>query len=317
MEAACAIGVDVGGTKCAAGMVVFPEGRVVSRRLQPTEPSRGGEAVLAGVVLQIRSLGEEAARSGPQPTVVGVGVAELVGLDGSVLSDASIRWKGHRIKHEMASQTGLTVHLEADVRAAARAEAALGAGRGVSPLLYVTVGTGISACLVIDGEPYAGARGLTGTFASSEVVAPLRDGQLIDGVPLEEFASGPALAARWAAAGGSSPCSAADLLTRSAAGDRLARSIVTSGGAALGAAIGQLVNLLDPAMVVIGGGLGLAGGDYLEAMDGAMRRFNWSGAHRDVTLRPAQLGVDAGLVGAALLAVERSRALGGDSCPPC
>ena len=77
---------------------------------------------------------------------------------------------------------------------------------------------------------------------------------------------------------------------------------MVTAGEALGAAIGQLVNMLDPEIVVIGGGLGLVGGVYREAIERAMRRHIWSRLHRDVPLVSAQLGEDAGLIGAALAA---------------
>src|SRR6185295_10342921 len=149
------------------GLVLLPEGRVLARRLQATVPERGGEAVLADVVEQAQSLRAEAAKLGVRPVAVGVALAELVSAEGKVLSDATIRWKGVDVSREVQARIGLPAYLEADVRAAARAEGHLGAGRGLASFIYFTIGTGISACLVLEGSPYAGARGLTGTFASS------------------------------------------------------------------------------------------------------------------------------------------------------
>jgi glucokinase len=298
----CAIGVDVGGTKCAAGLVVLPEGRVVGRRQLPTNAQRGGAAVLAEVVELARALVDEGARAGLTPRAVGVGVAELVGPDGSVLSNATIAWQGLDVAGEIRAAVGLPVRLEADVRAAARAEAQLGAGRGRGSFLYVTVGTGISASLVLEGAPYAGARGLTGTCASSGNLVPGDDASLATGPPLEQFSAGPALAARFAAAGGDPLATPQDIVARCEAGEAIAQSIVVTAGEALGAAIGQLVNMLDPEIVVIGGGLGLVGGAYREAIERAMRRHIWSDLHRDVPLVSAHHGEDAGIIGAALAA---------------
>ena len=135
-------------------------GRVVGRRQQPTNAQRGGEAVLADVVELARSLDDEGARVGLMARAVGVGVAELVGPDGSRAERRDDRlarcWTS---PEDSARPTGLPVRLEADVRAAARAEAQLGAGRGRSDFLYVTVGTGISASLVLDGDPLRGRSG--------------------------------------------------------------------------------------------------------------------------------------------------------------
>jgi predicted NBD/HSP70 family sugar kinase len=152
---------------------------------------------------------------------------------------------------------------------------------------------------VIDRTPYAGARGLTGTFASSRGLIPSDDGSLAAGPALEQFAAGPALAARLAALQAGFTGTAFDVVALAAAGDLPAREIVSSAGNALGAAIGQLVNVLDPEAIVIGGGLGMAGGLYREALEAAMRDHIWSELHRQLPLVSAELGNDAGLIGAA------------------
>ena len=296
------IGIDVGGTKCAAGLVLFPEGGVLARRLQPTRPERGGAALLADVVGLARSLQQEAAGLEISLAGIGLGVAELVGIDGQVLSGATIHWQGAGVDEALRAATGLPVVVEADVRAAARGEAHLGAGRPFRSFLYITVGTGISGCLVLDHVPYAGARGLTGTFASSRGLIPGDDGRLATGPPLEQFAAGPAVAARFAAARPDFAGTAPDVLSLAAAGDALALAVVTSAGEAVGAAIGQLVNVLDPEAVIIGGGLGLAGGCYRDSLEAAMRSQIWSDMHRHIPVIAAEMGTDAGFIGAAFAA---------------
>ncbi|MGD9634680.1 MAG: ROK family protein [Pirellulales bacterium] len=305
------IGVDLGGTKCAAGLVSLPDGNVLARRLEPTRPERGGEAVLSSVVELAKSLERQAAELNHSVAAIGLGVAELVGIDGQVLSDATIRWRGIAVRENLEAATGLAVTIDADVRAAARAEAHLGAGRRFRSFQYITVGTGISSCLVIDRMPYAGARGLTGTFASSAGLIPADDGTLAAGPPLEQFAAGPALATRLAAVRRDFTGTAFDVVAAAEEGDLAAAGIVESAGSALGAAIGQLVNVLDPEAVVIGGGLGLAGGKYRAALEAAMRNSIWSELHRDVALLNAEMGTDAGFIGATLAAVaneQRNRA---------
>jgi glucokinase len=310
MASQCAIGVDVGGTKCAAGLVLLPEGHILARQLWLTEPGRGGRAVLDDVIDQARALRREATRFGVEPIALGLGVAELVGVDGRVLSSATIAWRDIAVGEEIHARMGLPVRIEADVRAAAWAESRFGAGRGLGSFLYVTIGTGISACLVVNGAPYPGARGLTGTFASSRSLVPNDDGKLIGGPPLEQFAAGPALAARFAAQQNDRPYAAPDVIALCEAGDEAAKSIVTSAGRAIGAAVAQLVNMLDPEAVVIGGGLGLAGGRYLESLEAALREHVWSEFHCEIPLLPAALGVDAGFIGAAIAALK-------NVAPPC
>lgn len=295
-----AIGIDVGGTKCAGGIVSMPDGRVLARRLQPTRPERGGEPLLIDVLKMAASLNEEAHRVGAAVASIGIGVAELVSPVGEVLSDATIRWKNVGVGERVERETGLDVFVDADVRAAARGEAHLGAGRKYTSFLYVTVGTGISASIVIQKLPYAGRWGLTGTFASSPGLIAAEGGRVISGPPLEQFAAGPALAARYSAEARDFAGAAPEVLTLADSGDPKAQAIVVSAGQALGAGMAQLVNTLDPEAVVIGGGLGLVGGLFRSTIEDSMRRHVWSEVHRDVPLLSARLGKDAGWIGAAL-----------------
>ena len=302
----CLIGVDVGGTKIAAGLVALPAGQVLTRRLQFTLPQRGGDAVLADVVALVGSLQDEATRLNMRPAAIGVGVAELVSPTGVILDEATIRWMGLPVSVHIESETSLPVTVEADVRAAARGEAELGAGRGLQSFLYVTVGTGISACLVLDGSPYTGARGLAGSFASSRTLIAADHGGLVAGPPLERFAGGPALASRLSALLPTFNGAAPEVLAMAAAGNNAAISVVDSAAGALGAATAHLVNVLDPQAIVIGGGLGLAAGRYRHNLERALRSHIYSDHHRDVPLLNAVLGADAGWIGAAL-AAHRSK----------
>lgn len=301
-----AIGIDVGGTKCAGGIVSMPDGRVLARRLQPTRPERGGEPLLIDVLEMAASLHDEAQRLDVGVATIGIGVAELVSPAGEVLSDATIKWKNVGVGERIERDTELKVFLDADVRAAARGEAHLGAGRKFTSFLYVTVGTGISASIVIQKLPYAGTWGLTGTFASSPGLIAADGGTVVSGPPLEQFAAGPALAARYAAEVPSFVGAAPEVLALAESGDRKAQSIVISAGRALGAGVAQLVNTLDPEAVVIGGGLGLVGGIYRMTIEESMRSHVWSEMHRDVPLLTAKLGKDAGWIGAALGALLNS-----------
>jgi glucokinase len=141
---------------------------------------------------------------------------------------------------------------------------------------------------------------LTGTFASANGLIAGNGWQLLLGPPLEQFASGPALATRLGTTSAGFVGAAPEVLALAERGDPFAQPIVETAGQALGAAIAQLVNVLDPEAVVIGGGLGLAAGLYRRSMEEALRRYVWSELHRDVALLSANLGNDAGIIGAAL-----------------
>src|SRR5262245_12074697 len=160
-----AIGLDVGGTKIAGGVVALDSGRVLARRTIPTHPQRGGAAVLADTLALAEALRAEAGRLGVGICGIGLGVAELVDLQGNVTSSHTIAWRGVPVRERLERLGPAAV--ESDVRAHALAEARYGAGRQFQIFAFVTVGTGISCCLVQGGRPYAGARGNALVLASS------------------------------------------------------------------------------------------------------------------------------------------------------
>jgi predicted NBD/HSP70 family sugar kinase len=289
-----AIGIDVGGTKIAAALVDLDSGSIENRREIRTVPERGGGSVLEDVISLATELRADA-------TAIGIGLAELVDRHGKIASNATIDWLNVPVRDRLSSI--LPTRLEADVRAAARAEARFGAGRNSEVFIYVTIGTGISCCLMNNGHPYLGARGLTGTFASAGALSPFINYRLEQCVPLEEFSAGPGLARRYALRT-QEWIDPREIITRALAGDPHARHVIESGGRAVGSAIAQLVNTLDPERVVIGGGLGSSGGIYFAAMRTAFYEHLWSKLHADVQIHLAELGPDAGVIGAALAAID-------------
>jgi glucokinase len=296
-----ALGLDLGGTKIAAGLAAFPEGRVLARRTIPTHAARGGRAVLDDALRLARELAAEAAAAGASVSALGLGVCELVNREGRLASTNCLPWPGLPVLEELAAVAPAV--FEADVRAAALAEARFGAGRGFRQFVYLTVGTGLSACLMLGGRPHLGARGLTGTFASSPLSLPCEACGHVSGRTLEEVAAGPALAARFRAAGGHA-ASGQDVLAAAAAGDAAARQVVESAAEALASQAGLLIGMLDPEALVVGGGLGLSDGPYWEHFVAATRRHVWSPRHRDLPILRAATGADAGWLGAALHACE-------------
>jgi glucokinase len=255
-----ALGVDVGGTKIAAARVDVSRGAVLEARRWPTAPARGPEAVLADCRALVDELG-----GGP----VGLAICELVGVDGRLRSAETVDWRNTDL-------TATFDGVESDVRAAALAEARFGAGREEPDFLYVTVGTGISHCLMVDGRARRGVRG-----AAIGTGAPL----------VEQWSSGLALARR------SGHATAEEALADPGAAD-----VVEEGARRLGLALAALVNALDPGSLIVGGGLGLDD-SYRARVEAALRAAIYDPDARDVPLRPAALGADAAVIGAALVAV--------------
>jgi glucokinase len=260
-SASLAVGVDIGGTKIAVGAVD------ASGRLDRLTH-------LATASTSLDELADAVARTvdGRGPHGVGIGICEVVDAEGRIRSHTSIDWT----ESELAGALGSIV-LDADVRAAALAEARLGAGRDFASFVYVTVGTGISHSLVVDGEPHRGAHGCA---------------QLVGSAPLTLTC--PHCGERFS-------LSAEDV----ASGDAVARGRpLAEAGEMLGSFVALLVNVLDPAAVVVGGGLGTAGGDYWTALERSVRAHVWAEHVRDVPVLQAGLGADSGVIGAGLVALH-------------
>lgn len=301
MNSACVIGIDVGGTKIAAGILRFP-GAQGRGRTMLTQAGRGGRAVLNNVLELARQMTRECELAGDRVRAIGLGVCELVDRNGHLASANCIQWLDLPVRQELARLAPTVI--EADVRAAAAAESWRGAGRPFRSFLYVTVGTGISCCLVLDGRPFLGAHGFTGTMASSPLAVPCERCGHLSQRSLEEIASGPGLVAGFQKGGGHA-ATAQEVLSAARAGDARARQVLESAHAALQSQIGLLVGTLDPHAVVIGGGLGLSEAVDWDPFIASIRRHIWSGLQRELPILRAQTGADAGWIGAALCAVRR------------
>lgn len=293
-----AIGIDIGGTKIAAGVVDLTSGRVESALRVPTPVANGGEAVLTTCVNLTNAL------DGAAELHLGIAVPELVGRDGQIQSAYQFDWRDLDVQSAFANRE---ITIASDVRAAARAEATFGAGAGASSMLYVSVGTGISSTFVLDGTPWPGARGHALVLSSGDLATiDSSTGTVVRSV-LEEWAAGPALVSRYEQATGQIGVTTMDVLDLAAQGNSIATPLVENAAVVLGSAIGQAVNLLDPNLVVVGGGLGLAGGEWWDRIIAATRRSIWSDLARDLPIVTARLGLDAGLVGAAMETVVGSQ----------
>jgi glucokinase len=269
-----ALGLDVGGTKIAAARVEVETGAILAARRIPTRAQRGAEAVLADCVALARELAD-----GGDVAAIGLAVCELVDPAGRVRSAETVDWRESDLPAAFGEIAPATV--ESDVRAAAIAEATLGAGRGEPDFLYVSVGTGISHCLMTGGAPRVGVRG-----SAIGTGAPL----------VERWSSGLALARR-----------SGHHNAEAALADPAAEPVVADAARRLGLVLAGLVNALDPGAVVIGGGLGLHAG-YRDRVVAALRPEVYDPDARELPVLPAGLGADAPVIGAALVSTRRCRA---------
>src|SRR5262245_32407718 len=297
----CALGIDVGGTKIAAG-VVTREGKLLFRRRLPTGAERGGEAALRDVEALSVELINRAEEAGMKVAGIGLCVAELVDLQGNVTSGHTIKWDGWPIRERLSQIAPAAV--EADVRAAALGEAIYGAGRNYEIFLYLTVGTGISCCLMLGERPYAGAHGGALICASSPHTSTCAECGATNKMTLEEYASGPALISRYQPYSREKISRAEEVIRAAQDGDARALEIVRSAGDMLGVTTGLLINTLDPEAVVVGGGLGRADGAYWECFLRSTREHIWADARRHLPITHAALDKN-GVIGAAINFLRR------------
>jgi glucokinase len=313
LDGPVAIGIDIGGTKIAAG-VVTGEGRIVERALVPT-PMDDEPATISAMRGAIEVL------RGRHPTVeaIGVGAAGLVDWPAG-----RIRWAPHNAYRQLPLRrllyegTGLPTVVDNDANAAAWAEARYGAGAGSNHMVLLTVGTGIGGGLVLNGHLYRGSAGL-GAEVGHMIVDP-------DGAPcdcgnvgcLEAMASGSALGrmgrraaeadpgGRLAQLAGHPEKVTGEVVFQAAGeGDATASELFERLGFWLGVGIASLVTIFDPELVVIGGGLVHTGDLLLVPARASLERYTFGVAHRELPpVVPARLGPDAGMVGAATLALR-------------
>jgi glucokinase len=264
---------------------------VLFRAVFPTRATLGAaqlRAQLATVLARLRS--ELGARV---RFPVGVSVPELVDLDGLVATDVVVPGLTGDLKEWV--EIGVE-SVESDVRAAAQAEARVGAGRGFPSFGYMSIGTGVSSTFVLDGVAWPGAHGaaiLLGSGPFGPRLSP--DGRPY---PLEELASGPAMVAAYRALGGHAG-TAQEVLNRYDS-DPLAAQAVVEAGSAAGHGAALLVNVLDPHALIVGGGLGCVDGPYWHCLEAAARARIWADAARRIPLLRSGLGPDAAAIGAAL-----------------
>jgi glucokinase len=307
-----AVGLDVGGTKIL-GLRVGRDGRALGRA-EASTPSDDEEATLAAMIEVVRRV------STSEVLAVGVGAAGLVDHQEGVLRYApNLAWRDLPIVARMREALGLPILLDNDANAAALGEFRFGAGRGYRHMLLVAVGTGIGGGIVADGVMLRGAHGFAAEIGHF-VVDPsgplcgcgnrgcweqMASGSAIGRLGRERVRDLPhSLIARLA---GGDPDAVTGKLVAEAAtrGDEAAVSILAEVGRWLGVGIAGLVNILDPQVVVVGGGAAEAGDLLLEPARGTFASSVEGAGYRPrVELVRARLGADAGATGAGALALE-------------
>jgi glucokinase len=308
------IGIDVGGTKIAGGVV--DEAGHVLQQLRVESPAQDAEAIedaIAGLVARLQARHRVEA--------VGVGAAGYIDRSRArVLFAPNLAWRDLDLKAELEERIDVPVVVENDANSAAWGEFRFGAGEDVDDLVLITVGTGVGGGLVLDGKLHRGAFGVAAELGHLRVVPGGRlcgcgnrgcweqyaSGSALVRTAREEAASGSMLARPLIDRAGSVEAIDGPMITAAAQdGDPFAVEQLAELGRWLGEGVASLTAVLDPAVVVVGGGVAAAGDLLMTPLRAAFRKELTGRGHRpELEIRSAALGNTAGLIGAADLARE-------------
>ena len=304
---------DFGGTHLRAALI-SEDGEILQRREHQTPESASSQSIIAEVVELLASV---AALASERPAAACIATAGLIdAARGRVILAPNIPgFRNLVLTTPIAERLGIPAYIENDASAAALGEFRFGAARGTRHLLHATVGTGIGGGIVIDGKLYRGASGLAGEIG--HIILDPAGPRCNCGSRgcLEAMVSGVAFAARakrllesgkspvLKEIAGSRDPTAADLYTAATKGDQLCEAEIRHGGHLLGLGLGSVVNVLNPDAVTISGGLLAMGEMLLGPMKAAMYSLAY-GPAAGTLLKVSTLGDDAGLLGAAAVALE-------------
>lgn len=292
-----AVAVDVGGT-CIKAALVDTSGAILTSRRRETNAARGPEAVVATIVSAAGDLARAGRADGLDPVACGVAIAAVVdGPAGIVTWSANLGLRDVALRDLVAAETGLPTALGHDVRAGALAEALYGAGRSTRRLLFVAIGTGIAGGYVVDGLVDSGAHGAGGEIGHIRVRGgpDVRRCSCGGAGCVESYASAAAIARAYGEP-------AEVVAERFAAGEPRATEVWLDAVDALSDGLLIGIALHDPHTIAVGGGLSGSGDRLLDPLREALERKRTF--HRLPELVCAELGDEAGQIGAALLALE-------------
>lgn len=298
----CVIALDVGGT-AMKGALLSPGGAPLHRERWPTRRDEGPGAVVEAIASAALELRERARALGVEALAAGVAVPGQVDeATGTAVYSANLGWRELPLRDRLADALSLPVAFAQDVRAGAIAEGRIGAARDAADFLFVAIGTGIGAAVVLDGRARTGVHGLAGELG--HVRAGARGERCACGGDgcAEAVASAPAIARRYLRSTdpAAAPVDSEEVLRRAVAGDPAARHAWDDAIVALAGPLAAAVALLDVGVVVLGGGVARAGVRLLEPLERELAAR--LPVHPAPSLRAAALGDEAGSIGAGLLA---------------
>jgi glucokinase len=318
MSRRLAIGIDIGGTKVAGGVV--DESGVILHRTRRDTPHRStSPSVVEDTIVE--SVEELLCQVEPGDVVaVGIGAAGFVAEDrATVVFAPHLSWRNEPLREALSQRIDLPISVDNDANAAAWAEATFGAARGESHVVVITLGTGIGGALIIDGKVQRGRYGIAGEFGHMQIMPGGVRCECGNRGCWEQYASGNALVREARAMIEAGSPVVADLLSRlrgdangltgpfiteaAREGDATARELLADIGEWLGVGLANLASAFDPGLFVVGGGVSAADEMLIgPAREAFRRQLPGRGYRPEARIVRAVLGSDAGLIGAAELA---------------
>ena len=317
MSERLSVGIDIGGTKVAGGLVA-EDGTVVARARRDTPHRSKSPGVVEDTIVEVVS---ELLDLAEDPVVaVGIGAAGFVAADrATVVFAPHLSWRGEPLEANLQRRVPVPISVDNDANAAAWAEWRFGAARDETHLMMITLGTGIGGALLFDGHVVRGKYGIAGEFGHMQVVPGGQRCECGNRGCWEQYASGNALVREARSLMTANSPVASDLLDRvegdpmaltgplitqaAREGDPTATELLGEIGQWLGVGIANLAAAFDPGTFVVGGGVSAAGDLLLAPARATFRRHLTGRGYRpEARIVAAQLGNDAGLIGAADLA---------------
>lgn len=314
------VGIDIGGTNLVVGTIAEDGSELLGEVTEPTHSEAGADAVID----HIGRLVKQSAAAARGKEIVGVGIGSPGPLDtrrGIVLFTPNLGWTNFPLRERITKVTGLPAELDNDANCAIYGEWWRGAARGAKAVVGLTIGTGIGGGIVLDGKIYHGVSDVAGEIGHTTIDANGRRCKCGNYGCLEAYASGPAIAARAAEGiesgvdttlgkyvnGDLSRLTAQTVYQAAHDGDQYALDVVNDTAKLLGAGVANIINIFNPDVVVICGGVTLAGDRLFEPLRREVHRRAFKDAVKACRIVPGELPGTAGVFGAAAAFIEKHR----------
>jgi glucokinase len=302
----------LGATKIALGLI-DPLDRITARRRIPTNVAEGPESAVIRMAHSIAELAQELP-AGQQMAAVGICSPGPIDHEAGMIIDPPnlTGWRNVPLRDMLAARLNLPVRLEHDAKASALGEYYYGVGQGARSMVYIVVGTGVGAAIIIEGQLYRGLHNSAGEVGHITIDRYGEKGSSGINGNVESYMSGPSLVQRFerllAQAGrqAAQPVSGEVIAQLAAQGEELALRVMTEAGEALGIAVASLAMILDIELYVIGSSVAKAGDLLLEPARRIMPQFCFQSVAAKVRIAPAGLGDDGPILGCGWLARQVS-----------